>query len=100
MGGCCGTTPLHIFELAKIVNNYTPRPLPQRRHVTCLSGLEQLRIVPEANFVNVGERTNVAGSAKFARLIREKKLTRKLSRWPAPKSKRAPISSMSAWTTA
>ena len=71
VGGCCGTTPLHIFELAKIVNNYTPRPLPQRRHVTCLSGLEQLRIVPEANFVNVGERTNVAGSAKFARLIRE-----------------------------
>ena len=74
VGGCCGTTPLHIFELAKIVNNYTPRPLPRRRHVTCLSGLEQLRIVPEANFVNVGERTNVAGSAKFARLIREKKL--------------------------
>ena len=72
VGGCCGTTPLHIFELAKIVNNYAPRPLPQRRHVTCLSGLEQLRIVPEANFVNVGERTNVAGSAKFARLIREK----------------------------
>ena len=71
VGGCCGTTPLHIFELAKIVNNYAPRPLPQRRHVTCLSGLEQLRIVPEANFVNVGERTNVAGSAKFARLIRE-----------------------------
>ena len=53
VGGCCGTTPLHIFELAKIVNNYAPRPLPQRRHVTCLSGLEQLRIVPEANFVNV-----------------------------------------------
>ena len=79
VGGCCGTTPLHIFELAKIVNNYTPRPLPQRRHVTCLSGLEQLRIVPEANFVNVGERTNVAGSAKFARLIREKNYEEALS---------------------
>ena len=78
-GGCCGTTPLHIFELAKIVNNYAPRPLPQRRHVTCLSGLEQLRIVPEANFVNVGERTNVAGSAKFARLIREKNYEEALS---------------------
>ena len=78
-GGCCGTTPLHIFELAKIVNNSTPRPLPQRRHVTCLSGLEQLRIVPEANFVNVGERTNVAGSAKFARLIREKNYEEALS---------------------
>ena len=79
VGGCCGTTPLHIFELAKIVNNYAPRPLPQRRHVTCLSGLEQLRIVPEANFVNVGERTNVAGSAKFARLIREKNYEEALS---------------------
>ena len=79
VGGCCGTTPLHIFELAKIVNNYTPPPLPQRRHVTCLSGLEQLRIVPEANFVNVGERTNVAGSAKFARLIREKNYEEALS---------------------
>ena len=61
------------------MNNYTPRPLPQRRHVTCLSGLEQLRIVPEANFVNVGERTNVAGSAKFARLIREKNYEEALS---------------------
>ena len=47
--------------------------------MTCLSGLEQLRIVPEANFVNVGERTNVAGSAKFARLIREKNYEEALS---------------------
>ena len=45
--------------------------MPAPKHVTTLSGLEPLRIVPEANFVNVGERTNVAGSAKFARLIRE-----------------------------
>ena len=71
VGGCCGTTPAHIFELAKIAGNYAPRPVPAPKHVTTLSGLEPLRIVPEANFVNVGERTNVAGSAKFARLIRE-----------------------------
>ena len=71
LGGCCGTTPAHIFELSKIVGRYTPRPLPEPRHETVLSGLEPLRIVPEANFINVGERTNVAGSARFARLIRE-----------------------------
>lgn len=71
VGGCCGTTPAHIFELSKIAGNYTPRPLPEPTHTTILSGLEPLRIVPEANFINVGERTNVAGSAKFARLIRE-----------------------------
>lgn len=71
VGGCCGTTPAHILELQKIVGRYTPRPLPEKRHVTTLAGLEPLRVVPEANFVNIGERTNVAGSARFARLIRE-----------------------------
>ena len=71
IGGCCGTTPEHIFELAKIAGDYAPRRLPAPHHITVLSGLEPLRIVPEANFVNIGERTNVAGSAKFARLIRE-----------------------------
>lgn len=71
VGGCCGTTPEHIFELSKIVADYAPRPLPAPRHRTVLSGLEPLAVVPEANFVNIGERTNVAGSARFARLIRE-----------------------------
>ncbi len=70
-GGCCGTTPEHIYELQQIVGHYAPRPLPTPKHETVLSGLEPLRIIPEANFINVGERTNVAGSAKFARLIRE-----------------------------
>ena len=71
VGGCCGTTPAHIFELSKIVDQYTPRPLPEPRHETVLAGLEPLRVVPETNFINIGERTNVAGSARFARLIRE-----------------------------
>ncbi len=71
VGGCCGTTPEHIFELQKIVGAYAPRPRPKPRRETVLSGLEPLRIVPDANFINVGERTNVAGSAKFARLVRE-----------------------------
>lgn len=71
VGGCCGTTPAHILELSKIVGSFIPRALPTAVHVTTLSGLEPLRIVPEANFINIGERANVAGSAKFARLIRE-----------------------------
>jgi len=71
VGGCCGTTPEHILELRKIVGRYAPRPLPRRSRATTLSGLEPLTVSPDANFVNVGERTNVAGSAKFARLIRE-----------------------------
>lgn len=72
VGGCCGTTPEHIFELQKIVADYAPRPLPEANPITRLSGLEPLEVTPEKNFINVGERTNVAGSAKFARLIREK----------------------------
>ncbi|MBP5505870.1 MAG: methionine synthase [Bacteroidales bacterium] len=71
IGGCCGTTPEFIRALAPIAANYKPRPVPQPDTVTAVCGLEQLRIVPEANFINIGERCNVAGSAKFARLIRE-----------------------------
>ena len=71
IGGCCGTTPKHISLLSQIVEKYSPRPVPEHRHITRLSGLEELKITPEINFVNIGERTNVAGSAKFARMIRE-----------------------------
>ncbi|MBQ4279051.1 MAG: methionine synthase [Rikenellaceae bacterium] len=73
VGGCCGTTPAHIGAIAQVARKYPPRPRPKRRHVTTLSGLEPLRIVPEANFINIGERANVAGSARFAKLIREEK---------------------------
>ncbi|MBP3425674.1 MAG: methionine synthase [Rikenellaceae bacterium] len=71
VGGCCGTTPEHIRLVAGIVNNYSPRITPARRGESTASGLEGLTISHSRNFVNVGERTNVAGSAKFARLIRE-----------------------------
>ncbi len=71
VGGCCGTTPDFIAALVPLAASYSPRPLPPHDTTTTVSGLEELRIVPEANFINIGERCNVAGSAKFARLIRE-----------------------------
>jgi 5-methyltetrahydrofolate--homocysteine methyltransferase len=71
VGGCCGTTPEHIEALARLAGKYSPRRPARLKSGTWLSGLEPLRIAPESNFVNVGERTNVAGSRKFARLVRE-----------------------------
>ena len=71
IGGCCGTTPDHIKVIASIAAGQKPRALPERKPVTALAGLEPLVIRPDSNFVNIGERTNVAGSLKFARLIRE-----------------------------
>ena len=73
IGGCCGTTPLHIKKIAEASLNYSPRQIPVLNRYTRLSGLEALIITPETNFVNIGERTNVSGSKKFARLIREEK---------------------------
>ncbi len=71
IGGCCGTTPEHIRLVSAVAGKYSPRPLPEKRHITVLAGLEPLAITSESNFINIGERANVAGSAKFARLIRE-----------------------------
>jgi 5-methyltetrahydrofolate--homocysteine methyltransferase len=70
IGGCCGTTPEHIHQMATAVEGLSPRTLPVVPNYTRLSGLEPLEIRPETNFVNVGERTNVTGSRKFARLIK------------------------------
>ena len=70
VGGCCGTTPQHIAELAKLADKYEPRPLPEVVPATRLSGLEPFGITKESLFVNVGERCNVTGSRAFARLIR------------------------------
>jgi 5-methyltetrahydrofolate--homocysteine methyltransferase len=69
VGGCCGTTPAHIRALAEAVRGLPPRVPPKVAPATRLSGLEALTIRPEANFANIGERTNVTGSPKFAKLI-------------------------------
>ncbi len=70
IGGCCGTTPDHIKPMADAVKNLKVRPIPEPSGMSMLSGLEPLIIRPDANFINVGERTNVTGSRKFARLIK------------------------------
>ncbi len=71
VGGCCGTTPAHIAAMAAAVEGVTPRAIPEINVECRLSGLEPLSIAPETLFVNVGERTNVTGSARFKRLIKE-----------------------------
>lgn len=70
VGGCCGTTPEHIRAIAAAVGELPPRPVPTLDTATRLAGLEPLVIRPDSLFVNVGERTNVAGSARFRRLIK------------------------------
>ena len=71
VGGCCGTTPDHIREIATLAKQCPPRKRPQPDTLLHLSGLEAVTLRPESNFMNVGERTNVTGSRKFARLIAE-----------------------------
>ena len=91
VGGCCGTTPEHIAAIVDTVKDVTPRPLgvtlqpsaaeqPSVPHKSQLklAGLEPLKLNEDALFINVGERTNVTGSAKFARLIRENQFTEAL----------------------
>ena len=73
VGGCCGTTPDHIKVIADIAAEFNARGIPVKEHITQISGLEPIIINRQINFVNIGERTNVSGSRKFARLIREKK---------------------------
>jgi len=70
-GGCCGTTPDHIRAIANAVKDIKPRQVPETKPACRLSGLEPFNITEESLFVNVGERTNVTGSKKFLRLIRE-----------------------------
>jgi 5-methyltetrahydrofolate--homocysteine methyltransferase len=69
VGGCCGTTPDHIRAIVQAVSAIPPRPIPVIEPYTRLSGLEPLVFRPDTNFVNIGERTNVAGSSRFAKLI-------------------------------
>ncbi|WP_180085186.1 methionine synthase [Acinetobacter sp. YH12145] len=70
-GGCCGTTPDHIRAIANAVKDIAPRQVPETKPACRLSGLEPFNITEDSLFVNVGERTNVTGSKKFLRLIRE-----------------------------
>lgn len=78
VGGCCGTTPDHIKAIAEAVEGLEPRKIPKKKE-SIYCGLEIIRSNKENNFINIGERTNVAGSAKFARLIREKNYEEALS---------------------
>ncbi|MEI6020325.1 MAG: methionine synthase, partial [Bacteroidota bacterium] len=71
VGGCCGTTPAHIQRIAEIAKDASPRKKPRPDDLMHLSGLEPLTLRPESNFLNIGERTNVTGSKKFLRLIKE-----------------------------
>ncbi|MGM0431925.1 MAG: methionine synthase [Spirochaetota bacterium] len=79
VGGCCGTTAEHIAVLADLAATYSPRPRPEREQTTKLSGLEPLCFTPEKKLIHVGERTNVAGSRRFARLIEQGKYEKALS---------------------
>ncbi|WP_150303997.1 methionine synthase [Pseudomonas saliphila] len=79
VGGCCGTTPEHIAAIARAVAKYPPRQIPDIPKACRLSGLEPFTITRDSLFVNVGERTNITGSAKFARLIRDDNYTEALS---------------------
>ncbi|PRP86188.1 cobalamin-dependent methionine synthase [Planoprotostelium fungivorum] len=79
VGGCCGTTPKHIRQIALAVQGVKPRQIPKMTPTLILSGLEPLVFTPELNFVNVGERCNVTGSRRFAKLILENKYEDALS---------------------
>jgi 5-methyltetrahydrofolate--homocysteine methyltransferase len=79
IGGCCGTTPDHIREFARYAEKHSARKIPTRKPQLRLAGLEPLAIFEGSNFINIGERTNVSGSKKFARLINEKKYEEALS---------------------
>jgi 5-methyltetrahydrofolate--homocysteine methyltransferase len=73
VGGCCGTTDLHIKEIANRAKAYKPHAIPELPKYPKYSGLEPLTIYEESNFINVGERTNISGSARFRKLIQEEK---------------------------
>lgn len=79
VGGCCGTTPDHIRHIAEHAGKTRPRPVPVVDPYLRLSGLEAVTYRPDSNFLNVGERTNVTGSKKFLRLIKEEKYEEALS---------------------
>ncbi|MFW2178449.1 MULTISPECIES: methionine synthase [unclassified Moraxella] len=78
VGGCCGTTPAHIGKIVEMTSKFAPRALPEYKPACRLSGLEAFNITRDSLFVNVGERTNVTGSKKFLRLIKNEEYTEAL----------------------
>ncbi len=79
VGGCCGTTPDHVKAIAEAVQGRQPRQIPEISRYSRYSGMEPVVVTPEIRFVNVGERTNVTGSAKFKRLIKNEEYEEALS---------------------
>lgn len=79
VGGCCGTTPEHIRAIAEAMASIPPRRSPEIEPYSCYSGLEPFVIRPETTFVMIGERTNVSGSRRFARLVREEQFDEAIS---------------------
>ena len=84
IGGCCGTTPAHIKAFADMAAKANPHHRAEATTYTKLSGLEPITITENTNFLNIGERCNVAGSRKFARLISERKIRRSTYHRPSP----------------
>ena len=90
LGGCCGTTPPHIHAIAKAIEGIKPREVPEIEPMLRLSGLEPFALTPDIRFVNVGERTNVTGSARFRKLIKEGRPHRGARRRARPGRQRCP----------
>lgn len=78
-GGCCGNTPDHIAAIARVVAKHAPREVPAAKHEMQLSGSQPYNLRPGSNFLMIGERTNVTGSPKFARLVKEGQLDEALA---------------------
>ena len=100
VGGCCGTTPDHIAAIAAAVAPHKPRVIPEIEPRLRLSGLEPFELTPAIPFVNVGERTNVTGSAQIPQAGHRGRLHRRACRWRATRSRTARRSSTSTWTRA
>jgi len=79
VGGCCGTTPSYIKELAKSVRGIKPRVVPKASDLMMLSGMQEFILSPIIPFVNVGERCNIAGSLQFKKLIKEGQFEKAIS---------------------
>ena len=101
VGGCCGTTPEWIAAIAEAVEGRAAAArFPSCPDWSYFSGMEPLVIRPETNFIMIGERTNITGSKKFARLIKERRFRGRPGRRPRAGRGRAPTSSTSTWTRA